>query len=80
MDEIKATVSQYILANFLPGARPDELTDATPLITSGILDSLATLKLAYFLEDHYRIELQPNERVTHLDTISDIAKLVQSKQ
>ncbi len=79
VEEIKRTVSDYILKNFLPGAGPEELTDATPLITSGVLDSLATLKLVYFLEDHYRIELQPQERVTHLDTITSITQLVQSK-
>ena len=43
MDAIKSTLESYILKEFLPGDDRDELTDETPLITGGILDSLATL-------------------------------------
>ncbi|TIX74809.1 MAG: acyl carrier protein, partial [Mesorhizobium sp.] len=38
----------FILKEFLPGERPENLTDSTELITDGILDSLATLKLVAY--------------------------------
>lgn len=80
MDPIKADLKAYILKEFLPGENPDELTDSTPLVTGGILDSIATVKLAAYLEEHFRIELQAHEvTVEHLNTIADIANLVQSK-
>jgi acyl carrier protein len=80
MDEIKSTVKSFILKEFLPGENPDELTDSTPLITGGVLDSLATLKLVAFIEETYKIELQAHEvDVEHLNTISDIADLVRTK-
>lgn len=80
MEDIKSTVSQYILKDFLPGAKDGELTESTPLITGGILDSLATLQLVHFLEEKYKIELQAFEvNVDHLNTVADIAKLVQEK-
>ena len=80
MDEIKTTVSRYILKDFLPGAKDSELTESTPLITGGILDSLATLQLVHFLEEKYKIELQAFEvNVDHLNTVADIAKLVNEK-
>ena len=80
MDEIKNTVKDYILAEFLPGESPDELTDSTPLMTGGILNSLATLKLVMFLEERFKIELQSHETdADHMNTITDIASLVQSK-
>jgi acyl carrier protein len=80
MDAIKSTLKSYILKEFLPGEDPDELTDETPLITGGILDSLATLKLVAFLEEQYGITVQAHETdVDHLDTIALIAKLVASK-
>ena len=78
--EIKSAVKTYILKEFLPGEDPDELKDDTPLITGGILDSLATIKLVTFAEDRYGITFQAHEAdVEHLNTISDIASLVLSK-
>ncbi len=81
MEETKETVKTFILKQFLPGVSPDELTDATPLITGGILDSLATLQLVTFLEEQYGIKIEAHEAdVDHLNTISDIAELVRSKR
>jgi acyl carrier protein len=81
MNEVRETVRKYILQEFLPGESPELLTDSTPLVTGGILDSIATLKLAAFLEQQFGIQLQAHEMsVDHLDTIEDISKLVKSKQ
>lgn len=78
--QIRQAVKGYILEEFLPGEDPNELRDDTPLITGGILDSIATLKLVAFVEETYGIELQPHEAdAEHLNTISDITSLVQSK-
>ncbi len=80
MEDTKQAIKAYILEEFLPGENPEELTDSTPLITGGILDSLATLKLVQFLEDRFQIRLQAHETmVDYLNTISDVAKLVHSK-
>jgi acyl carrier protein len=80
MQELKKIIKGYILGEFLPGENPAELTDSTPLITGGILDSLATIKLVAFLEERFPIQIQAHETTTdYLDTISDIAQLVSSK-
>lgn len=77
---VKGIIKEYILEEFLPGENPAELTDSTPLITGGILDSLATIKLVAFLEQRFQIQIQAHETmVDYLDTISDIAQLVSSK-
>ena len=80
MDAIAATTRQYILDEFLPGENPANLTESTPLISGGILDSLATLRLVAFLEERFGITLGAHE-VTRdrINTIADIAQLVQSK-
>ena len=79
-EDIQQTVKKYILETFLPGENPDELTERTPLISGGILDSIATLKLVMFLEEHFGITLQAHEADReHLDNLADIAALVQSK-
>jgi acyl carrier protein len=81
MDQTRTTVKEYILEEFLQGANPSELTETTPLITGAILDSLATLKLVAYLEERFGIEIQAHEAsVDHLNTINDIASLVESKK
>jgi acyl carrier protein len=81
METIKAKVKEYILRTFLPGENPDALTDSTPLVTGGILDSLATLKLVGFLEEEFGIGLEAHEvDAEHLDTLATIAELVAVKQ
>ncbi len=81
MNPITEAVKAFILKEFLPGQDPDELTESTPLITSRILDSLATIKLVLFIEEQFKITVQPHETdVEHMNTLTDIANLVQSKQ
>lgn len=80
MQQVKEIIRGYILKEFLPGENPAELTDSTPLITGGILDSLATIKLVAFLEERFSIQIQAHETmVDYLDTVADIAQLVSSK-
>jgi acyl carrier protein len=80
MNNIRNTVRQFLLNEFLPGEDPQLLTDNTPLVTGGILDSIATMKLATFLEEQFGIALQAHEMsVDHLNTVADIVALVQSK-
>jgi len=82
MDEsIKTTIKEYILREFLPGEDPETLMDSTPLVTGGILDSLATIKLVSFLEEKYGISLAAHEiDAEHLDTIDLVAQLVAEKK
>ena len=77
----KRTIKDYILTEFLPGENPDELTHDTELITGGILDSLATLKLVAFLEEEFNIEVAPHETgVDYLNSIDLISQFVDSKK
>jgi acyl carrier protein len=80
MADVAQTVKSYILEEFLPGENPDELKPDTPLITGGILDSVATLKLVAFLEDQFKITVEAHEvDVENLNTIADIGRLVAAK-
>ena len=80
-DAIKQSVKNYIMETFLPGENPSELTDDLPLISGGILDSIATLKLIMHLEETFGITLEAHEADReHLDTIDQIAALVAAKK
>lgn len=78
--EVKEIVKGYILDEFLPGENPAALTDSTPLVTGGVLDSLATIKLVAFLEERFKVQIQAHETmVDYLDTVTDIAQLIHAK-
>lgn len=80
-DEIKASIKEYILREFLPGEDPDTLDDSTPLLTSGVLDSIATVKLVAFLEQRFGVQLEPHElNADYLNSLPDITRTVESKQ
>ncbi len=81
MENVKEDLRQYILAEFLPGEKPGNLRDDTPLRTSGILDSVATLKTVTFVEERYGIEVEAHEAgVENFDSIDSIAAFVKSKK
>jgi len=81
MDDLKGSIRDYILEEFLPGENPSALTDTTPLITGGVLDSLATVKLVAHLEERYGVVVEAHEMTAdYLDTVDSIAQLVQSKK
>ncbi len=78
---IEAKLKTYLLEEFLAGEDPDELKESTELMTTGILDSIGTLKLVTFLENEFGVQLEPHETDTeYLNTIGDIARLVRSKR
>lgn len=68
------------MAQFLPGEDPAELTDETPLISGGILDSIATLQLVMFMEERFRVSFEPHEvDKENLDSLNLIARLLKAK-
>jgi len=80
-ETIKTTVKNFVLNEFLPGEDPAALTDITALVTTGILDSIAVLKVVTFLENQFGITIEPHEAVVeNLNTLSDIGRFVISKK
>jgi acyl carrier protein len=80
-DGVKETIRQFILTNYLPGESTENLRDSTPLQTSGILDSLATLGLISFIEQQFGIEFDVAETsAERFDRIEDIAASIARKR
>ena len=79
-DTISQSVKNFIMNEFLPGEDPEELSYTTELFSSGILDSIATLKIVIFLEEAFSITLEPQEAsADHMGSIDLITQLVRSK-
>ena len=78
--EVRNAVRDYILSEFLRGEDPSALTNRTPLITGGILDSISTTKLVVHLEGTFGVTIDPSEiTVDNLDTIDAIVALIEEK-
>ena len=81
MSDIADTIRDFILAKYLPGESPANLRNDTPLRTSGVLDSLATLALISFIEERYGIEVEAHETdIDNFDRIDDIVAFVERKR
>ena len=80
-DDVKTVIRDFVVSTYLTGESPDNLRDDTPLITSGILDSLAVLGFVSFLEERFSIELDVYDTsIERFDRVMDIAATVCVKQ
>ena len=60
-DGLGRTIRAFILESFAQGERPENLPDDLDLIRSGILDSLAVVRTASFLQDLAGVEIEAHE-------------------
>ncbi len=77
MNDLIKIIHDYVVREYLEEGDDREITDSTPLITSGIVDSFSMVSLKRFLERKYLIRI-PDEAATPdaFDTIKSIAELV----
>jgi acyl carrier protein len=80
VEDVKERIRQWILTEHLPGESAANLRDDTPLQTSGILDSLATMGLITSIEREYGVELDVYDTtLERFDRIRDIAATIERK-
>jgi acyl carrier protein len=78
MDEMKETVLEYVIDEYVDEDDDEEVTYDTPLISSGIVDSFSMVSLKVFLEKKYGIKLPDDEATPEaFDTVNSICLLVQ---
>ena len=69
-----------ILCFRLPGEDPANLADDMPLRTSGVLDSMSTLRLVQFVEERFGITIEAHEAgVENFDRVDDMVAFVRRK-
>ena len=81
MDEITTAVRDYIIREYLQEGDDREITETTPLISSGLVDSFSMVSLLRFLEKKYAIHI-PDAAATPeaFDTVERIVALVRRFQ
>ena len=77
MDELKRIILEYVKKEYLDDTDDREVTNDTPLITGGIVDSFSMVSLKRFLERKYAIRIPDGEATpAAFDTVNSIAELV----
>ncbi len=81
MQDVKKTVRQYILENFLMGDAGVKLTDDQSFLDHHIIDSTGFIELVTFLETTYGIQIKDDEMIPeNLDSLDNIARFIGSKK
>jgi acyl carrier protein len=81
MDEITQVILNYVTREYLEEGDERTITETTPLISGGIVDSFSMVSLLRFLEKKYLIHI-PDEAATPdaFDTVERITALVRRFQ
>ncbi len=81
MDELSTVIRDYVIREYLEEGDDREITETTPLISGGIVDSFSMVSLKRFLEKRYSIRI-PDSCATPeaFDTVQNIAALVRRFQ
>ncbi|MCK4594657.1 acyl carrier protein [bacterium] len=79
--EMHEAVREYIVEEYIDSDDEIEVTDDTPLISSGIVDSFSMVSLKVFIEKKYDIKLPDAEATPEaFDTVNSIVELVKRFQ
>ncbi|MFC2167000.1 acyl carrier protein [Acidobacteriota bacterium] len=73
IDEVKKTIKQFIVKEFLQGSSETNLGDDTLLFDSGIIDSLGMIKLMVCLKESFSLDIKPSD--VSMDTFNTIEKI-----
>jgi acyl carrier protein len=77
---LMSAIKSYLLKEFLPGEDPSMLTPTTALVSSGVLDSLAMLRLVNFLEQEFGVRIEAYEAdEEHFETLQAICEMIEGK-
>lgn len=78
MDELRRTIRDYVVHEYLEAGDDLTIDEQTPLITGGIVDSFSMVSLKRFLELRYDITIPDAEATpAAFDTVAGIATLVE---
>jgi acyl carrier protein len=78
---ITESIRAYLIRELFLGESAEALSEDQPLVTSGLLDSVATLRLVLFLEEQFNIVIDTADIADgKLDTMRSIEALIWAKR
>lgn len=80
-NDVHARLRSYILKTFLPGEDPASLADDTPLLSAGLIDSVAVMDMVTFIEKEFSVRLEEQDLGRdRLDTVALIGALIDERR
>ena len=77
MDEMKQMILNYVKKEYLEEDDDREITETTPLISGGIVDSFSMVSLKRFLEKKYSVQIPDADASPEaFDSVNSIVALV----
>ena len=77
MDELKQAILDYVKKEYIEEGDDRDVTESTPLITGGIVDSFSMVSLKRYHEKRYHISIPDAEASPEaFDSVNSIAALV----
>jgi acyl carrier protein len=77
----EAAIERFVLDELLYGGGPEVLEPDDELISSGLLDSMALLRLIVFIEEQFGLSVEDGELMPeNFQTISLIRNYVETKK
>jgi len=74
----KAMIQEFILTQIVKNYDKKEIEDTEPLIESGIIDSLAIMKLLSFIEEKFQLQIAGDDLIEeNFETLNAITQLVE---
>jgi acyl carrier protein len=76
-EDVKKMIIDYVKREYLEEDSPQQITENTKLISSGIVDSFSMVSLKMFLEKKFQIKI-PDEKATPeaFDSVNNIINLL----
>ena len=76
MEDIKDIVLIYIIQEYMEDG-DEEITNDTPLISNGLVDSFSMVTLLVYIENKFKIKIPPSKATPEVfNTVNNIAALV----
>ncbi len=78
--DIRSSIRDFILDNFMMGRDPQQLTDSGSLLELGVIDSTGVLELVGFMEEKFDLQVEDEDLVPeNLDSIDNLVGYIQRK-
>ena len=79
--DIETAIESFIVNEIMLGDNSTKIDPNESLISSGVLDSLALLRLIAFIEEQFKVTVEDSEVIPeNLETINDIVTFVEQKR
>jgi len=77
MPDIKVTIREFIVDNFLMGQGGEQIQDTSSLLDAGALDSTGVIELVAFIENTFDIKVRDEDMVPeNLDSLASMERYI----